>query len=484
MIGRIKKAAYEIIAATLAIPLAFAPATQAVASENSIQDNDGTVASEEPDVSAPTAPDDDADNDEPIEKPVDFDSLKTAKPAPATYLLLSSSRKGYGIGFKGGSIMSATKASATKYSKDSSHRWKLKRAKKGYCYLINAKSGKALTAHSASSLANSSLTQNALKKKASQTWIFKKDPSNASAYFIFSKLSKKLCITMKASKTKGAYALQLKPFDNSKNQKFGLKKTSYKQTRQALIKSLNNAKNSTAITGFGGASFDRKSASGKRLDKALTAVRRSSSVCAFAMIDLETGAGIASRANQIVYGASTIKGPYMTAICKYRAASIDRSAKSHINSVASWSSNDDYKALRSRFGSAPMKSLMTYSGVNEISSSDTWVSYSPKTLGKLWAGSHWANFQDSNKNSSYLRAKYKAGANSFIKRALKSKATTYTKAGWGPFPRSGNIYNDAGIVVKNGHPYVVAIMSKAYNHPGQLEELAKAIDAYHDYLMR
>lgn len=174
----------------------------------------------------------------------------------------------------------------------------------------------------------------------------------------------------------------------------------------------------------------------------------------------------------------------MTAICKYRASRINSSAREHIGQVASWSSNDDYKALRSRFGSAPMASLMSYSTVKEISAGSTWVSYSPKTLGKLWVGSYWANFKDKNKNSSYLRKQYKKGASSFIKSALNSRksTTTYTKAGWGPFSNAGNIYNDAGIVVKNGHPYMIAVMSKAYYHPGQLRELVRAIDAYGDHL--
>lgn len=149
---------------------------------------------------------------------------------------------------------------------------------------------------------------------------------------------------------------------------------------------------------------------GKRVNEALSSVRRSSGTCSFAMLDLETGADISSSANQVVYGASTIKGPYVTSICKCRASRIDGSAKSHINNVASWSSDDDYKALRSRFGSSPMASFMSYSHVNEISSYNTWVSYSPKTLGKLWVGSYWASFKDSNENSSYLRSQLREHA--------------------------------------------------------------------------
>lgn len=58
-------------------------------------------------------------------------------------------------------------------------------------------------------------------------------------------------------------------------------------------------------------------------------------------------------------------------------------------------------------------------------------------------------------------------------------STTYTKAGWGTFPKSGKIYNDAGIVMAGGRPYVVAIMSSGFFQDGKLRTLAKAIDAYH-----
>lgn len=257
-----------------------------------------------------------------------------------------------------------------------------------------------------------------------------------------------------------------------------------KITRKKLIASLNSAKGARKVTGFGGASFKKGSAAGKRLSKALASVKRSTSTCAFIMIDLKTGKGISSCANKKVYGASTIKGPYITALCKYKAASIKGSAKSHIDAVAAWSSNDDYKALRSRFGSAPMKKFLRYCGVGEISAGKRWVYYSPKTLAKLWTGSYWANFKETNSNSSYLRAKYRKGARSFIKSALSSKAKTYTKTGWGPFSSSGAIYNDAGIVVKNGHPYVVVVMSKALYHPDKLKSLVKAIDGYHDYMVK
>lgn len=425
-----------------------------------------------------------ADDDATEEDQISASDLVATKLSASTYIFTSAGHKGYSMAFQGNSIMNSSSAIISKYHKQPGQKWKLKKAEGSYVYLLNAKSSKALTVRNAKHPNGSSLGQAPLKKKSTQKWSIKKNPASADSYYLVPKLSKSLCITASANKTSGAYKLKLKELSGSANQRFTAKKTaSYALTRTALIKSLKNAKGSSSITGFGGASFNKRSKAGKRLAKALAAVRRSSSVCAFAMIDLKTGAGISSQANKKVYGASTIKGPYVTAICKYRASSIGSSTKSHINAVAAWSSNSDYKALRSRFGSSPMKSFMNYSGVSEFSSGKTWITYSPKTLGKLWVGSYWANFKTHNKHSAYLRSKYKKGARSFIKSALKSKATTYTKTGWGPFTHSGNIYNDAGIVVKNGHPYVVVVMSKAYYHSSQLKNLVRAIDAYHDYLV-
>lgn len=408
----------------------------------------------------------------------DVESLEVVKLPKGTYSIMPASDTTLSIGIKGASVMSGVAVRLEDDDKLGSQRWVLKPASGKRCYILNAKSGKALTVTNPKNPEGSGVCQKTLSETSAQTWQLRK---SGKAYVISSVLKGSYCLSAGSS---ASSSLRLRSYSESKRLLFAFKNSSYSLGKSALIESVNYAKSSSGISAFGGARFDKDSAAGKRLQEALSSLRRSCGTCAFLMMDLETGAGVCSNANQVVYGASTIKGPYIAAICKYAPSRIDSSAKSHIAPVASWSSNDDYKSLRSRFGASPMASFMKYCGVTEISSSSTWVSYSPKTLGKFWVGTYWYLFKDQNKHSGYLKGQFKKGASSFIKSALSSKRATYTKAGWGPFPESGNIYNDAGIVTKDGHPYLVVVLSKAYYSKGKLETLVNAIDDYYGYMRR
>ena len=260
-----------------------------------------------------------------------------------------------------------------------------------------------------------------------------------------------------------------------------------KMTRKRLVKAIGKAKDNKKISGFGGAKFNKKCKAGKKLVKALKKTRKGGKTCVFLMVDIKTGKGVCSNANKKVYGASTIKAPYVAAICKYRPKSIDSSAKHHIREVMSWSSNEDYRALRLRFGSKALSKFKKYSNAKNLVTSTTWVTYSPKTLSKLWAGQYWYLFKKTNKHSKWLRTYYKKGANSFIKSALKNNKyrTTYTKAGWCTLSGKGWIYNDAGIIrIKNKHPYLLVVMSEHNCSKTSLKEFVKAADKYHTYMVK
>lgn len=403
----------------------------------------------------------------------DLDAVKVQK---GTYRIRVKGDSSLSIGVKSSSVMSGAAARLEKYEKLGSQKWVIKPASGKCCYILNAKSGKALTVATPKNPKGSAVCQKTLVKSAAQTWQLR---DNGDGFIITSALKGDYCLS---AGTSSVSSLKLKSYALAEPLIFTLRGCSYSLGKNALLKAVSSVKSTSSITAFGGARFDKASAAGKRLQSALSAVRSSCGTCAFLMMDLETGAGVCSNAGQVVYGASTIKAPYVAAICKYAPSRINASAKSHIAAVASWSSNDDYKALRSRFGSGPMASFKKYCGVTEIDSGSTWVSYSPKALGKFWVGTYWFVFEDQGALSSYLKGKLKMGASSFIKSALSSKRTTYKKAGWGSFPRSGSIYDDAGIVVKNGHPYLVVVMSKAYCNKGKLENLVRAIDGYYGYV--
>ena len=45
------------------------------------------------------------------------------------------------------------------------------------------------------------------------------------------------------------------------------------------------------------------------------------------------------------------------------------------------------------------------------------------------------------------------------------------------------VQNDAGIVMKTGHPYVIVIMSSAYGRLNLLNDLVLALDSVHSELV-
>lgn len=230
--------------------------------------------------------DDNPGNEKDPEQVISLSQLKTLKlKSGSVFYITSKSSKSICICPPKSSVMSSTQLALSKNKKLTSQKWLLKSAGGGYYYLINAKSRKALTIRSAKKPGGSALIQKKPTMKSTQKWAVK---GKTSECYITPKRGKNLCLTV-GTKKKGCTKLRLKGFSASTKQRFSLKKTSYKLTKSSLLSSLSTAKGSSTITGFGGATFDKKSKAGKRVKKALAAVRRSSGACAFTMIDLETG---------------------------------------------------------------------------------------------------------------------------------------------------------------------------------------------------
>lgn len=245
------------------------------------------------------------------------------------------------------------------------------------------------------------------------------------------------------------------------------------KTRPQLIKAIAKAKGS-GLKVFG-TSYSLNSSAGKKLQKAIKALSRYK--LSFVMMDLTTGAGISYNPGKVQYSASTIKGPYVAAVNKYRPGSA-ASAHGTMSSTIKVSSNEGYASLRSRFGHSPMLKMMDYCGISsaEMNGNRNYTYLSSRTLAKLWIGTYWYYYRETNGRSAKVRNLHSHPLNSFIDRALSTP--TRTKPGW--FPGGGyNVQNDAGVVLVDGHPYVLAVMSSACGQYGKLATLVQAIDGVH-----
>ena len=228
---------------------------------------------------------------------------------------------------------------------------------------------------------------------------------------------------------------------------------------------------------FGG-SYNLNSKAGKALKSEIDYLTDDYTL-AFVMMDLNTGIGVCYSPNKYMYSASCLKGPYVAAINKYYPDEVTSSVESTMRQTITVSSNEGYSSLRNRFGTSPMSRFMSYTDTTgdwEASRKYTYVS--PKDLAKLWIGNHDYFYVHTNGNSKWCRGLYTDPLNSFIARGLGDYYTTHSKPGW--YPGGGyNVQNDAGIVMVDGHPYVISIMSSACGRYGALADLVEALDDVH-----
>lgn len=174
------------------------------------------------------------------------------------------------------------------------------------------------------------------------------------------------------------------------------------------------------------------------------------------------------------------EGPYVASVCHY-TGSLSSSTESLMSSTITVSSNSGYASLRSMYGSGPMLKLMGETNASGFSGVTNYIFYTPTDLCQLWIGNYWYFFKDGSSRAKWCRSLYTSPHNSYIYYSLGDYYTTYSKPGWGHFSSSygGPVLNDAGIVMKKGHPYMLAVLTNSYNRTSDMTRLMRLIDKTH-----
>lgn len=238
---------------------------------------------------------------------------------------------------------------------------------------------------------------------------------------------------------------------------------------------------SNSTPGFGafGIDYDLNSPNGQWLQSAIGGVVSGGKSLSMLMVDLKTGAGVGYNSNQLIYSASSIKGPYVAAINKFYPDSVSGYVAGTMHQTITVSSNEGYSSLRSQFGIGPMANMQSFVGAYDFPAGRNYVDINAKDLAKLWVGCYDYFYENTNYRSEWCRSLYTDPYLSFIHRALGSRFITHTKPGWIDYGGRYTARNDAGIVMAGDRPYVVAIVSTAYGRDGALVNLVNAIDAVH-----
>lgn len=218
------------------------------------------------------------------------------------------------------------------------------------------------------------------------------------------------------------------------------------------------------------------------VQEAYDAFAASGYTAGFLLYDLNSGGGISCRADAEYYSASTIKGPYVAWLVETYPQTVDTLYNTMENTI-SWSSNEDYELLIASFGYSEFNDWAAGMGCQNIVITGEWYpTVNAREFAKIWC--HMYDSIVSGGSLGSIIDLYNGTLSSAIYETLGGEYTVYSKAGWigeglGSYY---NVQNDAGIVMKEDHPYVLVILSDAYGRLDLLDNLVAVLDRAHTTL--
>ena len=219
----------------------------------------------------------------------------------------------------------------------------------------------------------------------------------------------------------------------------------------------------------------------KKLNDDMLSLWNSGADVGYLLLDINTKAVICGNPNKYFYSASTLKGPYVCAIGVHASGKAS-SYSNEIEQTIAASNNDTYASLRRTIGSGVMSDYMYEAGVSGVSSSDLYTDERVKDLSKLWVRNY-EYFQLGESNANWIKPYFLHTKYSFIDYAISH--TVYSKAGWhwGPGEHY-TVYNDGGIVMKAGAPYILVVLSHGSQgtDDAKLMKLVRDLEAAHNEL--
>lgn len=201
----------------------------------------------------------------------------------------------------------------------------------------------------------------------------------------------------------------------------------------------------------------------------------------FVMIDLYSGASVSYGMDNYFYSASTIKGPYVMSLLKYKPWLLNSWGDALYNTI-NVSSNEAYAELRNNLGASTLDWFVDWTHAWGFDYSSHYVWYTPRQLCKLWVGM--ADYLMGNEQDAWwARDVYGNNIAIYSRQELAWKGVPiYAKSGW--VNGSTNVHNEGYLVMDVDHPYVCVIMSnEIWQNNWKMRALMSAIDAAHGELV-
>lgn len=232
----------------------------------------------------------------------------------------------------------------------------------------------------------------------------------------------------------------------------------------------------------------------------------------FLLLDLQTGQGYSKNPEEVYFGASSIKGPYVVALAEKivdtgEASLADQLERDSVEfndesgtikddpagttytleevmtrTIAD-SDNMGYEILREKYGADFFGKWLNGGNVETSYAGKQWPSYDARTLTKMWV-SIYEYFQSGRGISDKVKSMFDHSEGSVITQALGDTYTVYAKPGY-TGTSSDQAWHDAALIMSGEHPYLMTIMtdipwsSKDDTYGDLLAELAGYLDEAH-----
>lgn len=205
---------------------------------------------------------------------------------------------------------------------------------------------------------------------------------------------------------------------------------------------------------------------------------------AFLLYDLNSGGGISYHPDTEYYSASAIKAPYVAWMVQTYPETAEEFYP-EIENAITWSSNEDYFVLINNFGKSGFNEWASQTAKADVELSDgSFGAVTCRNFARLWINIY-DYFTSGSETAERIRNLYCGTDESAIYETLGEKYTVYSKAGWS-FEGDDSYYtvqNDAGIVMKGTDPYILVILTDAYERLDLLDSVVEEIDLAHTELL-
>lgn len=233
---------------------------------------------------------------------------------------------------------------------------------------------------------------------------------------------------------------------------------------------LNSIGSEKEITSFG--NYELSPEKQNVLQNAIEKVTNKGYKLGFVVLDLKNLGGFAYNADEKIYSASTIKGPYVVSLVKSDNTILEKE-KTRIEATLVRSSNYDYESMRDQYGDECFVDFSAETGNDlVVDTSRNFQFLTPRSLAHPWVGNYL--FFESGEAGESLGKIFENPNVSPIRDVFSEKYTTRTKAGW-VTKNNIRVTNDAGIVYTENGEYLISIMTTAPCDFSVVETVAEAI---------